>query len=177
MHPTDSESRPAGTAGGRRRSHAEHQIPICGHRPVFGGGQRFHFVYLLSQFPHCGEHPVAERGGALPARRKRPCSRIRRAKRGGGALEVALDELGECADGRESVESAALAAELGECINAFLGTLAARERVIFLRRYFFCETAEEIAQRCGMNAGGVNVVLHRTRKKLREHLQREGFTV
>ncbi len=99
------------------------------------------------------------------------------AKRGGGALEVALDELGECADGRESVESAVLAAELGECINAFLGTLAARERVIFLRRYFFCETAEEIAQRCGMNAGGVNVVLHRTRKKLREHLQREGFTV
>lgn len=96
-------------------------------------------------------------------------------KRGGGALEVALDELGECVDGRCSVEAAVEGQALGACINAFLGTLAVRERVIFLRRYFFVESSGEIAQRCGMSAGSVNVSLHRTRAKLREYLQKEGY--
>lgn len=98
-------------------------------------------------------------------------------KRGGGALEIALDELGECVGGSDDAESSAIAQALGESINEFLSTLAARERVIFLRRYFFVESPAEIAQRCGISAGNVNVSLHRTRKKLREHLEKEGFSV
>ena len=99
------------------------------------------------------------------------------AKRGGGVLEVALDELAECADGRQSVESEAMASALGDCINAFLQTLPARERGVFLRRYFFVESAAEIAQRYALTPNGVNVMLHRTRQKLREALVREGYVV
>lgn len=99
------------------------------------------------------------------------------AKRGGGVLEVALDELAECADGRQSVESEAMASALGDCINTFLQTLPARERGVFLRRYFFVESAAEIAQRYALTPNGVNVMLHRTRQKLREALVREGYVV
>ena len=97
------------------------------------------------------------------------------AKRGGGAAALALDELSECVSGSPEVEDAVIAKELSESVGRFLDTLPPETRKLFLRRYFFLESAEEIAQMYAMRPGTVTVALHRTRKKLREHLKREGF--
>ena len=97
------------------------------------------------------------------------------AKRGGGAAVLALDELSECVSGSPEVEDAVIAKELSESVGRFLDTLPPETRKLFLRRYFFLESAEEIAQMYAMRPGTVTVALHRTRKKLREHLKREGF--
>lgn len=96
-------------------------------------------------------------------------------KRGGAAVELALEELGECVPApgtpEENVESKAL----GEAINRFLSGLDQRERGIFLRRYYFTETAGEIAERYRLKQGNVQTILSRTRNKLRVFLSKEGY--
>jgi RNA polymerase sigma-70 factor (ECF subfamily) len=49
--------------------------------------------------------------------------------------------------------------------------------VIFLRRYWFCDTIAEIAERYGISESKVKMRLLRTRKQLSEFLNREGIAV
>ena len=97
------------------------------------------------------------------------------AKRGGGQTALALEELTECVSGSPQVEDSVIAAELSSSVNRFLSTLSENARGIFLRRYFFLESASEIAERYAMRPNAVSVSLHRTRQALRDHLRREGF--
>ena len=93
-------------------------------------------------------------------------------KRGGGELEVILDELSACVpDAQAAVE----ARELRESINRFVAALPRREGDLLIRRYFFAEGLEDIAARYGMTANAVSVSLSRTRKKLAAYLKKEGF--
>ena len=59
--------------------------------------------------------------------------------------------------------------------NTFLGRLPRRDCDIFVRRCFYLETANEIASRYGLRPNTITVSLHRTRKKLREYLIKEGY--
>ena len=96
-------------------------------------------------------------------------------KRGGNENSAVFEELSECIPSGESVEERFIAKELGESINNFAKNLPERERNIFIRRYFFMETADEIGKRYAVSAGNVGVILHRVRRKLRKHLEKEGF--
>ena len=98
-------------------------------------------------------------------------------KRGGGELTVALDEVEEFLAGTREVEDPAARAAFADCLNRFLRGLPKRECHIFLRRYFYVETTEEIARRYGMKEANVLLILSRTRAKLRTHLEKEGYTV
>lgn len=98
-----------------------------------------------------------------------------RVKRGGGELTLALEELGECVSPSDSVEEEVQRKELEGAVRAFLRGLPPRDRDIFLRRYFFVEPVGEIAARYAMGENAVSAVLSRTRKKLRTHLEREGW--
>lgn len=95
-------------------------------------------------------------------------------KRGGGAIALALDEL-QTVCGVENVESTVTARELGQAVDRFLRTQPERSRGIFLRRYFYLESRLEIAERFGVSAAQVSVILSRTRKRLREYLTKEGL--
>lgn len=68
-------------------------------------------------------------------------------------------------------------AEIGRILNEFLGMLSEESRILFLRRYWYAESIEEIARRYGMGQSKVKTSLHRTRTRLRAHLAREGITV
>lgn len=65
--------------------------------------------------------------------------------------------------------------ELETAIHGFLSSLPRRDRGIFLRRYFFVEPVQDIAARYAMGENAVSAVLSRTRKKLRTHLEKEGW--
>lgn len=91
------------------------------------------------------------------------------------ALTVALDELESCLPAPDGVEEPLRQKELSEALSRFLNALPARERGIFLRRYFYVESTKEIAERCGLKESHVLTLLSRTRKKLREQLRKEGF--
>lgn len=96
-------------------------------------------------------------------------------KRGGGELALALDELGECLGGGAEAEAACEAKELGQCVRRFVRALPEREGNVLVRRYFFAESAADIARRYGLSENNVMVILSRTRKKLKAHLLKEGY--
>ena len=97
------------------------------------------------------------------------------AKRGGGETELVLEELAGCIPGTEQVDDQLNVKELARTIRAFLDTLPGRDQDIFLRRYFFVEDADTIAARYGMKRTNVNVILSRTRSKLKTYLTQEGY--
>lgn len=95
---------------------------------------------------------------------------------GRSAVTVLLDELSECLpDPRQEhlTESSALR----DALHGFLESVGPEERQMFLRRYWFGETAERIARELGTTQSRVNGILYRMRKRLRRHLEQEGYTV
>ncbi len=98
-------------------------------------------------------------------------------KRGGGELELVLEELEGCIASAGSVEDRLNGQELASAIRTFLDTLPRREQDIFLRRYFFVEETGVIAARYGMKPGTVRRSLSRTRSKLKHYLMQEGYAV
>ena len=96
------------------------------------------------------------------------CERRQAAKRSG--CTVALEELEGCLTDGKTVEDEVEARELAQLIEAFLDTLTAKERVIFMRRYGFMDSYGEIARRVGISEKNVSVRLSRMRRKLRDYL-------
>ena len=98
-----------------------------------------------------------------------------REKRGGGEPVLALQELAECIPSPDRPEEKLEAAQLNRAVSAFLEPLPLRDRKIFLLRYFYVESTEEIAARLGIRPTLVRTSLSRTRKKLKTHLSKEGW--
>ena len=96
-------------------------------------------------------------------------------KRGGGEIHLVLDELAECIAHESDIENEYMANELEESIRLFVRALPERDGNIFVRRYFFTEPIPVIANRYRMSANNVMVILSRTRKKLKAHLEKEGL--
>lgn len=65
--------------------------------------------------------------------------------------------------------------EIGRAIDSFMGKLERREAVIFMRRYYCSEPVKDIARSLGMKENQVSKILARLRKKLKKHLDEEGF--
>ena len=97
-------------------------------------------------------------------------------KRGGGQYALALEELEECIS-HPHEEDPADGIALQDALNKFLRSLPREARRIFLRRYWYMQSVEEIAKALSVSESKVKSVLFRTRKKLKEHLKKEGFTV
>lgn len=96
-------------------------------------------------------------------------------KRGSGETALAFDEMSELISGSSNVESEAERRELLDEINAFLKRLPERNRNIFICRYWYCDSVSEISREFAVSESNVSVILNRTRKKLREYLQKRGF--
>lgn len=77
----------------------------------------------------------------------------------------------------ESRERELRGKEIGAAMDRFLAGLSQESRVIFLRRYWFCDTIAEISQRYQISESKVKTRLHRTRAQLSEYLQKEGIPV
>jgi len=90
------------------------------------------------------------------------------------SLDLSLEELEGCIAGA-SLEDEIDARMLGRAIDRFLDTLPARSRILFLRRYWFGDSVNQIAHDQGMTQNAVSVNLKRTRDKLRMYLTEEGF--
>ncbi len=123
-----------------------------------------------------------ERPGCLSAflakiTRNLSISRWRRqsaAKRGGGEVVLALEELRDCAAQGQNVESIYLYKETIQVFKEFLKMLSQTERSVFLRRYFFLDSIANIARDFGFSQSKVKSMLMRTRNKLRLCMEKEG---
>lgn len=96
-------------------------------------------------------------------------------KRGGGETALVLEELAECIPGTERIDDQLNAKELVRTIRLFLNTLSEREQDIFLQRYFYVADPDAIADRHGIRRSYVNLILSRTRMKLKTYLTQEGY--
>lgn len=95
-------------------------------------------------------------------------------KRGGGEMGLVLDELADCVGEGDAASEAELN-ELKAAVADFVKTLPERERNVLIRRCFFTESIESIAERYGISGSGVMSALSRARKKLRDYLVKEGL--
>ena len=66
---------------------------------------------------------------------------------------------------------------LKDTLNRFLRSLGSEEQRIFLRRYWYGDSIEELAAEHRCSQTRIANILHRTRKKLRKHLEKEGYSV
>lgn len=100
--------------------------------------------------------------------------RFRAAKRGAGEYALALDELEEIVSNREP---AADCDAIRGCIEGFLARQSPRKRWIFMRRYWYLDSARQIAVALGESESGVRSALTRMRAELRRRLEEEGISL
>ncbi len=85
---------------------------------------------------------------------------------------ASLTELEECVpDGARAELCDRLA--LSEAINEYLRRLSPLSRRVFVGRYYYMDSLDEIARYCGIGAGRVKSLLFRTRRGLRDYLKKE----
>ena len=96
-------------------------------------------------------------------------------KRGGYTVAESLDELCECVGAND--DAAVDLSDLGQIISSFLKGEKPLIRKIFVRRYFYEDSIEDIASSTGLGRSFIKTSLFRTRKRLAEHLKREGIFI
>ena len=90
-----------------------------------------------------------------------------------GQVEQALEELyGGLSSDAPSPEEELV---LKDVVNRFLSGLSKKKRIVFMQRYWYFLSIEEIADKNGMSEGAVKVSLLRTRNAFKKHLEKEGI--
>ena len=98
------------------------------------------------------------------------------AKKRSANCDLILDELGECIANPATGD---LIDEIAfrDLINGFLASLPDKTRCMFVARYWYNCSVAQIAKEYRLTQSYVTVLLMRTRKKLKDHLKKESFTV
>ena len=94
-----------------------------------------------------------------------------RQKRGG--MGEIMEELNECIPADSDVEGEYRAGELRRAINRFVHDLSEEKRAMFVRRYFYTQSVEEIAKALGVGSSKVKVSLMRMRNALQKTLEEQ----
>lgn len=87
--------------------------------------------------------------------------------------ELSFEELEEVLSD-DNIKKEIENSELGEIIGRFLRNINSDSRNVFIRRYYFFDSISDIARRFSFSESKVKSMLERTRKRLREHLEKEG---
>jgi len=97
-------------------------------------------------------------------------------KRGGGQIDLALDELRDCLPDRETTLDGAMdEILLSSLLNTFLSSLPAAARRIFLLRYWYLYPIKAIAKEMHAGESKIKMTLLRTRNELKIFLEKEGI--
>lgn len=103
--------------------------------------------------------------------------RKKAAKRGGSEYALSLEELEDCVSSGESPEQALDVKLLAAAIGNYLRGLSAQARIEFVQRYYFCDPVKNIALYSGRSESAVKSGLLRTRRGLKNYLEKEGFSI
>lgn len=100
--------------------------------------------------------------------------RFLRAQKRSDLYRLSLDELADVIP-EGTMEEVLDARELGRAIDRFLDTLSSANRRIFLRRYWFGDSLQELARQEKLSVNALSVRLSRLRSQLKSYLYKEGF--
>ncbi len=104
------------------------------------------------------------------------CRDNNRLKRSAFICELS-NELEQCIPSTNNIDNFIDDLVFGEIINSFLTTIGEEKRNIFLRRYWYFDSIADISKRFGITKSKVKTTLFRIRNELRQHLEKEGYTV
>ena len=93
----------------------------------------------------------------------------------GGSLP--FEELADVASAQDTPEDTADTAALSEAIRRFLLKESRQNRLLFIRRYWFYDSAEDLSRTFHLSTNAVWSALSRMRKRLKKYLQKEGFSL
>lgn len=96
-------------------------------------------------------------------------------KRGGGEVPLVLEELKDCVADPGTVESELEKKRLSQVIDIFVKSLPETQQKVFLCRYWYMDSVNEISRQFGFSESKVKSMLLRTRRKLCDVLNKEGF--
>ena len=91
--------------------------------------------------------------------------------------DVLLSEIGEIVSDTAAAEDESMAALVASSVSDFLRTRSAEERRLFVRRYWYGDSVDEIARESGITPNGASVKLHRMRTRLKAYLEERGISV
>lgn len=99
------------------------------------------------------------------------------AKKRNSTCTQCIDELYSVSSDGITPEMSAELREITECIDEYLQTMDEANRLIFLRRYWFTDTYEELSELTGIKVSTLKVKTMRMRDGLKEFLQKKGVAV
>lgn len=97
------------------------------------------------------------------------------AKKRSCAFVQPIDELDFCLSNKTTPQTAFEEKELSKAISAFLSELPRHKRMVFVRRYFYCDSIAKIADTFDMSEGKVKSMLFQTRSKLKKYLEKQDM--
>lgn len=89
-------------------------------------------------------------------------------------LPMALDTI-EISDSSCPLDELLQREDVAQLVTQAIDGMRPKDREIFLRFYFYMQTAEEISQRMGLSANAIRVRLTRGRRALQKTLNKEDF--
>ncbi|MCR5742273.1 MAG: RNA polymerase sigma factor [Lachnospiraceae bacterium] len=98
-----------------------------------------------------------------------------RLKRGSGVIYEAIDELAETLPSGSTPAEELEAKELSGLISSYLRSQPLDKRNLFIQRYFYLLSMDDLSTQSGMSVSNVKVTLMRMRNSLREYLEKEGY--
>lgn len=122
------------------------------------------------------ERPRSLRAYAASVAKHRALDEYRRKtakKRSAFPIEP-IEELNECIPSSVSVENSLEGSELSAAISRWLRTLDPEQRALFIRRYWYAESVDELSRERGADPKKTARQLFGLRAKLKKYLEKEG---
>lgn len=100
-----------------------------------------------------------------------------KAKKRSCGMEELLSELSDCLPDGSSLEDRVDSRALTGIITRWLDELPPRDRELFVRRYWFCDSLSDIAAEMEETPQGLSQRTFQLRKLLKQRLEKEGYTI
>lgn len=89
------------------------------------------------------------------------------------SFDLSLSELNECIPSNNTIDKHIDNIEFGKIISKFLKTCKKNDKLIFIRRYWYSDSIEDISIIFNFSNSKVKSILYRTRKRLKLFLESE----
>ncbi len=96
-------------------------------------------------------------------------------KRIPSSMTVSLEEMDDCVAYSPSVDEEYAIKELTRILNKYLSGLPERDATIFISRYYYSDSLEELAEMLGVSERTVSRMLAKLRQDLKQLLDEEGY--
>lgn len=99
-----------------------------------------------------------------------------KAKKRNNEFDILLSELGDCIAAQNNQQEYEVG-YISKHISNFLRSIDTKSRLVFIRRYWYSDSINDIALRFGMSVSKTKSLLFRTRNKLKKYLEKEGVAL